>query len=375
MIAPETDFAASLPMFRNASATRSIDVPIRYRALCGAVCLWLLAAGMIRAQPPSPERVLAGEFKLIRSGQVWITRKEERLGERLRALSLLQRRIVAAEKALAETALSNARQWRRWQTAEQLIKKLEQDRRNAGNGAERKAIERNLEVQRELAKRLKPQAVEPHKLAGVPQVRSRIIALANDRNALLLSLLWIRSAVTELDEDYRLLGENAEVARAFQELGAGHRLGPLQNYAEKLGGLAEYDEMVFTSRVPMYLLGERLRVSLIVGEQTPATFTWRESHEPTIVTASLAEAAGIPVSESAAKERLSVARGRQVWVRKIEIPYLRVGRFVIRDVSGWLLPPEAEDVGSQIGPVAFSGYNVVARPERFQLEIGPSSER
>jgi hypothetical protein len=189
----------------------------------------------------------------------------------------------------------------------------------------------------------------------------------------LLSLLWIRSAVAQLDEDYRRMGENAAVSRALRELGAGHCLGPLKNYAEKLAGLSDYDELAFNSHVPLYLLGERLRVSLIVGEQTPATFTWRESHEPTIVTTSLAEACGISVASSAARRQMSVARGRQVWVREIEIPYLRLGRFVIRDVAAWLLPPEAEDVGSQLGAAALPGYAVVARPEKFQLQIGASS--
>jgi hypothetical protein len=178
-----------------------------------------------------------------------------------------------------------------------------------------------------------------------------------------------------LDEEYEPLKQEPRLIRALRQIDGSHRIGPLRDYEDRLVQLAPYERLVFTSELPLYRLGDRLRVSLILGDQTPATFTWQESHEPTVITASLAEAAGIAAAESASRVPVPAGGDRRVWTREVVIPYLRLGRHVVKDVPALLLPPEAEDLGSQIGSVALPGYQAVAEPARLRLLVRAAGDR
>jgi hypothetical protein len=361
---------STLPNAVEAAPSRRL---CRYRQILFAGTMAAsLVGGAADARSQAPTDLLTRQFRLVRNGRVWITPTEQRLIDRLDALPNLRTRILDAESVLSQAAEQNAVYWRQVERVQAIIKQLERTR-GAATGNQRKKIDEELQRQRKLLERIRKPAVEPAHLGGVPAVRKRLIALSNDRNELLLSLLWIRSAVAGLADEYRLLAANSAVADALRELGGGNQLGPLRDYEQKLKQLEEYDKLAFVARLPLYRTGQRLRVSLIVNDQAPATFTWRDSHDPTIVTASLAEAAGIPVPATAPRLRLNLAGGRQLEVRSVAIAYLRIGRYVMRDVPAMLLPPEGEDLGSQIGPVALPGHKAVARPERMCLTIEPAA--
>ena len=74
---------------------------------------------------------------------------------------------------------------------------------------------------------------------------------------------------------------------------------------------------------------------------TSPIYAFRESFHPSH---------GIEVTPESPRVRVTVGRGRSVLARQVTIPYLRLGRHVVRDVPALLLPPEHEDAGSQIGP-------------------------
>jgi hypothetical protein len=342
---------------------------------------FLLAAFGLIAQPAaavqrtSPADILANHFDLVRSGQVWINRTEERLLRRLDALPTLRRRIVDSEKALSEQVEQNRAAWNELIAARQFLERLEASREKTRNGAARQSLDRQHRQQREVVRRLQQRAVNPEQLGGIPAVRSRLITLSNDRNALLLSVLWIRSTASGLDETYRQLRASPLVTQALRELGGDQQLGPLRDYAARLSQLAPYEKLVFRSDLPLYLSDGRLRVSLIVGEQTPATFTWQESHEPTLITATLAEAGGIEVPPAGPRERVAVGGGQSVEARRTVIPYLRLGRHVVQDVPAFLLPPNYEHIGSQIGAMDLKGLDAVAEPALLQLSIRPEGDR
>jgi hypothetical protein len=125
---------------------------------------------------------------------------------------------------------------------------------------------------------------------------------------------------------------------------------------------------VFTTEVPLYRDQGALRVAGLIN-RTPVTFTWKESSEPTMVTASVIEAAGLVVPDSAPEMAHPLGDGRVLKVRKFTIPYVRFGKQVLRDVPALALPPEGENLGTQIGVSAFSGVSPRAEPERFRLVI------
>jgi hypothetical protein len=58
----------------------------------------------------------------------------------------------------------------------------------------------------------------------------------------------------------------------------------------------------------------------------------------------------------------------------VRIAQLRLGRNVIKNVEAYILPPEAADVGTRIGPNSLPGYQVRINSNRFQLTIEGSKQ-
>jgi len=320
----------------------------------------------------TPDRFLSQTKGLTRLGHFWVCRTEVGLRRRLELLPKLEREVLARQQDLKQAIDHNAQRWRQLGMVEASIRKLEEAiRRTPGNGAARRKLEKDLQRQRETFKRLRAQAIEPTRLGGNPQVAPVVVALINARQALAVSLFRIRQDVPALAEQYRVLKADADVSRALTQLGNPHRLGPARRYETVLKSLGRYEKLVFTEHVPVYRESDRLRVGLIVNERYPATFTWRESSEPTIITASLAESAGIEVAADAPTARLTVGRNRQLIIRSTKIRYIRLGKYVFPDVSAYVLPPEGEDLGSQIGQAAMEGCRVVIRPEQLRLAVEP----
>ena len=65
--------------------------------------------------------------------------------------------------------------------------------------------------------------------------------------------------------------------------------------------------------------------------------------------------------------RHRLADGSQVTVRQFEVPYMRFGNQVLRGVTAYALPPDAENAGTQIGPLAFEGITPKAEPQNLRL--------
>jgi hypothetical protein len=135
-----------------------------------------------------------------------------------------------------------------------------------------------------------------------------------------------------------------------------------------LAKLADYERDVFTSELPLYRAGGELRVAALIG-RTPVTFTWRASSEPTMLTASVIESAGLAVPDGAVQSQRRLPDGREITVREFEVPEIRFGGQLLRSVKAYALPPEAENAGSQIGPSAFDGLSPVAEPQNLRLVL------
>jgi hypothetical protein len=173
-----------------------------------------------------------------------------------------------------------------------------------------------------------------------------------------------------LTRQYSALAQDAAVARSLRQLGKEQRLGPAEDYDSDrfLKGLAKFEAAVFTTDVPLYRDQGALRVAGLINH-TPVTFTWTQSSEPTMITASVIEAAGLIVPENAPQMQQRMDDGRMLSVRKFTIPYVRFGKQVLRDVPALALPPEGENLGTQIGASAFTGLSPKAEPEKFRLVI------
>jgi hypothetical protein len=118
--------------------------------------------------------------------------------------------------------------------------------------------------------------------------------------------------------------------------------------------------------VPLYRDNGDMRVSGLIG-RTPVTFTWLESSEPTLLTASVIESTGLSIPQNAKRVQFRLLDGRVVNVREFEVPYIRFGNQLLRNVKAFALPPEAENIGPQISPVAFEETTPKADPARLRL--------
>jgi aspartyl protease family protein len=217
---------------------------------------------------------------------------------------------------------------------------------------------------------LQKQWIVPADLGGFAPLKKQLIDLTNCRNELATTVLTIREHLPSVSVQYEQLAQDPQIAKALAALGGRQRLGPLDDYRSKtfLARIADYERDVFTSEIPLYKDSGNLRVSGLIN-RTPVTFTWRESSEPTMLTASVIEAAGLQVPQNAPQLPIRLADGSQVTVRQFEVPYMRFGNQVLRGVTAYALPPEAENAGTQIGPLAFEGVTAKAEPQNLRLRL------
>jgi hypothetical protein len=341
----------------------------RYRICrtCGllAWCALFLGAASADAAEAGrhPTEVLEREKGLTRhaNGTVWLCRSERRLREHLASLDEARSSVVRWQTQLDEGVKRNAVLWA---TSREQIAVLEQTKAQLKkDDPKRKQIDRQIEE-------LRKQAVEPKRLGGEPDVRKRLVELINARNRLTLAVLGVRSLAARLEGEYQLLAQDPAVSAALQQLGAGHRLGPLNtNYRADLLRLADYERVVFTEWAPLYFQGRGPRFSVLLNERTPIVCAWQETSEPTLLTASMAEAVGLALPADAPAVELTFSGNRKLTTRTVTLPSLRVGKWVIEDVPVQVLPPEGEDLGAQIGPLAFPQHRVTLEPERLRVLV------
>jgi hypothetical protein len=327
----------------------------------GAV-LVLRTGESAKVNQADPTWVLRNErgLRKISGGNVWLLPDEFRLQRLLSDLDPLHRQILAQQQSLQQAA---ARNQVLWETNRQRIEALRRALSETETDSTKKQqIEQQI---RELEK----QAVEPREWFAVPDIRRRLIELTDLRLRLLLSVLEIRRLHPELMADYASLAEDETVSRALEQLGPDHRLGPLrQEYHGQWKRLEQLEGVVSTDWLPIYRQSGQIRFGGLLEDRVPVTFSWQESYEPTVLAASMVQAAGVVVPEDSPRVPLVLA-GRSLTARRIQITSLRLGSARLVDIPVLVLPADAEDLGAWIGREGFGEYAVEIQPERWRLTI------
>lgn len=347
------------------SPHRKGDAPL-FRWVLSAFCFLAVIRPAAAAEPGrrAAENFLrrVKDVANIPGGKVWLCRAERTLRDCLASLDDAKREVIQLQKSLDQSIQQN---FQLWEANRQAIAGLKTAlSQTATDAPERKQIQQQIQ-------HLQSQSISPERLAGHGDIRQRLIQFTNARNDLTLQLLTIRRSIAQLDEDYRRLEADLEVHAALRKLGEGHRLGPLESYRAEQSRLAEYERLVFTSWLPIYLQSERVRVGAILNETTPVTFTWRSETGPTVLTASMAEAAGLALPAAETAVPLPVAAGRTLPARRVTATTLRFGQVLLRDVPVHVLGPEGEDLGATIGPDAFTEHVAQLELDRLRLVLRP----
>jgi len=340
--------------------------PISRRRLMHGAAASLLPLGyysyLRAATPATAAETLAQDYGLVRlNGNTWTSATEIRLRETLAELPKLKESIVVAERELDERIEQNRRDW---QDTVPLRKTMQVALSKLSPGdPQRTALRQKLD---ELARA----SSDPMHLAGRSEVRAKLVNLVRDRSALTLALLGLRSALAEMQPGYADLAANAAVKQSLQRLGGQQRLGPLKNYEADLKRLGEYERLVFTQSLPIYEQSGQIRMTAIVNERFPLTFTWLDaSEQPTVLTAGAFDTLGETLPADAPRKSLAFPAGRKQTAREIVLPYIRFGRCVLSGVTAFVLPAEGEDLGSRLGRAAFAEHRVRIEPERLRMTI------
>lgn len=320
---------------------------------------------------PSQEKLDAGRAEeflrrecglwQIDGGNVWIVEAERRVREHLAGVGMQRVAIVGLQNRLDERIEQNRQQW---QAGLVQLESLRRAREAAKNDeAKRKPLDRQIA---ELQRRLIP----PDSLGGTADVQTLAIELTNQRLALGVALLELRRLVPGISAEYLPLARNPRVAEALKAIGPMQRLGPMDaDYVRAARALREEERLAFDTAAPIYLQGDKVRVGGILNERLPVAFTWLASQEPTLLPQSMLQAAGIDVPPDAPALRITVGEQRDVAVRRIVVPALRLAGATVRDLEVYALHPDHEDLGAQIGAAAFEGQQVSLDRVRLRLTI------
>jgi hypothetical protein len=333
------------------------------RLLCctsSIVAVLLAPAYCVAQEPESRPDAWAEQHGLVRLGERWwVLPAEMELREKLAELSRRRERIVTVEKELDVAIAANLKSWQETRPAiaalEQALAKL-----STGDPA-------RLTTERQIAG-LASTAIDPVKLAGRSDVCRRLVELSSERCGLLADAAWIRATAAELPAKYADLAKRPEIAPALQQDGK-RRLGPQRNYRADVGRLAEFEVLAATDWTPIFHQSGQTRITALVNEQSPVTFTWSEaSDQPVLVTASTAEAIGLQVLADAPRETIAIGK-QSVVARKITLDYVRFGRCLLHGVTAYVLAPEAEDIGNRFGRTALVEHRVRLEPAKLRMWI------
>ena len=298
---------------------------------------------------------------LARIDRVWVAPEELRLRQHLSELPKRRERILALERELDDRIEQNRKQW---QDAQPAIAALRKSLSRFGSDDPQRAL-----VQQQLDA-LTAASAEPAKLGARGEVRTRVLTWIDERNGLATTITQIRNTIAGLAGLYERLAQTPGVAEALKSAGDKHRLGPQRSYAAERDKLTEYERLTFTPWVPVFFQGTQIRVTALIDDHSPVTFTWSDSGGPGIVlTRTAAEAAGLKIPANAPREPVSRSATERTTARRIEVQRLRLGKCVLKQATVLVLPPEAEDWGCQLSREALTGHSVRLEPERLRLTI------
>lgn len=178
------------------------------------------------------------------------------------------------------------------------------------------------------------------------------VDLVNAQNGLAIQLLNLKRRLSAMTGDYQRLAKDDQIQKALAVLRS-DALGPVENYGALPRRLERLESIVFTDGVPFYRRSGQIRITAILDERLPFTFSYTGATGPTVLPASAlanvaVDLAGAPPGEPVLVEQESIP------TRRVKLPQLRIGKFVWQQVTVDVLPPEADYLGGRISQQAFA---------------------
>ncbi len=321
------------------------------------------------AQAATPEETLRA-YGLQRVEKTWLVSAEVELHDRLEELGKLERRLQESKRECDAqiTAIEQLRA--QLKTAEVTKARLTKVLKTAPAGQLRTLLEKDRKEQTELAAKLREGLPPEDTLGGLAPLKGLLAEQCALRAEFSLGVLEASRLDAGLAKQYAELAAKNEVQDALAEL-AGHSLGPAKRLAADQKTLQKYRAAAFTATAPIYREGKRVRVSLILNEELPATLTWHEEHEATVLPYSLAQNLGLMNKLPSKQEQLAIPKEKLTlhgWF--ITLDKIRLGQAVAEKTPVFVMSPEHEAQGGRLGYELQKELLLTLEPERLQVKCG-----
>jgi hypothetical protein len=214
---------------------------------------------------------------------------------------------------------------------------------------------------------------------GMPAaLKAEIVNWMTASDNLIVAYLTAEPEFRELNQKYKELAKDAEVATALKTLGKKHRLGS-KDFEQDQKAMAAAEATVLSGDVPFYREGMFDYIGGMVNETTPAVFridTVNTKSGNWIAAATLAKA-GVTIDPSAQSVMLTISGNgakRTIQCRQVIVPKLRLGKYVLENLSFLAMPDDAKDLGAQLLSKELNGYDVTPDVEKWLFKLVKKEE-
>lgn len=346
---------------------------LRSRKRVGALLMsWglLVFVGLTRsAYSATPEETLRA-YGLQRVEKTWVVPAEMELHDRLEDLGKLERRLQDSKRE-CDTQIAAIEQLRaQLKTAEETKARLATVLKTSPAGQLRTMLERDQKEQTQLAAKLKEGLPPTDTLGGLAPLKGVLAEQCALRTELALGVIDASRLEAGLAKQYAELASNNDVKNALAELNS-QTLGPAKRLTGEQKTLLKYRAAAMAATVPIYREGKRVRVSLILNEELPATLTWHDEHDATLLPYSLAQNLGLTEKLPSKQEQLALPKEKltlQGWFMTLE--RIRLGQALAEKTPVFVLAPEHEALGGRLGYEMQKELLLTLDAERLQIKCG-----
>jgi hypothetical protein len=336
-------------------------------ALMGAAVLFLPVGQTVAlAQPPAKSLEARG---LTRIGKVWCIADEVTLRDKLTELDRLAKRFHEAQQKVEQLLTQNQEAAANLPQFTKLEKSIHDQMAAAKPGTPQyKQLDGELKKAAFALEQLRGIYSPPDKLGAAAPLKPALVELANARAELTIRYLALQNTPNISTQQYDRLRQDESIMHALAEL-KDDQLGPAKQIQDKRKAIERIEPEILNDSLPVYREGAAYRLTAVLDDRQPLTFGIGGASDPTIIPQNIAEAVGIAATETSPRLKLRVAANRDETVQEVKLAKLRFGRNVVSNVTAYILPPEAADLGARIGAKALPGYRVKINAERLQLVI------
>jgi hypothetical protein len=321
--------------------------------------LLLGVGGMLSAQEPTETTGNAAARRtlqavgLTQAGKYWIVADEAELRRQIALLpreeklfyaALQQFRTLQGQFQIARGQLQKSRS--------RLAEVVDLLGKNSTGSLERQQLEgESKRVAQQISTAEKTISGRLDVLDESSEMTTATIDLVNAQTALAVRVLNVRRLLGEFADDYQRLKTEKPIQDALAVRTA-EALGPVENYGSWPHKLDRIESLVLTDGVPFYRRSGQIRVTAILDERLPVTFSYQGATGPTLLPASALSGLQIDLAQAPPGEPVELEQS-SVPTRRVILPTLRIGKFVWRQVPVDVLPAEADYLGARISQQAF----------------------